>query len=254
MNNEELDALKLRVEIAKSEANEQVQKEQENNIIKSGNMPLTKSDAQNSSLMAYNENTELVDALMDTKKAVEIAKKQYEDINNQTSIAKKMGKVVNEKTNADIETAHLKVKDQQVDNKIKRAEQRNKLIQLNAEKKFLEREAKHKLTMQKFKQIKEKNYDLLLRYFRAKHKDDENKWVYDSDNNGNPIIHMPSRFSLCLVRFFDGLTTTLNQTADAVGGLNKVVFKSGIIILILAILFIPPLRQWLLSLIGIKIG
>ena len=217
------------------------------------NVALTNEDKKFGVLTNYQENSSeenaLVSTLMDTSEAVKIAKGEFANLKNQKNIAKKMNKVVNEKTNADIDSAHLQVEDQKVDNKIKRAEQRNRLIQLNAEKKFLEREAKHKLKMQKFKQIKEKNYDLLLKYYRAKHKDESGKWVYESDAEGNPIIHMPSSFNLHCVRFFDAMTSTLNQIAEAVGGLNKVVFKGGLIILILIFIFIPPFRSWILKLI-----
>lgn len=225
----------------------------ETNITDTKNLPINEEDMQNGILTQYNPDSvsenELVTTLMDTTEAVKIAKGEFANLKNQKNIAKKMGKVVSEKTNADIEKAQLQVEDQKVDNKIKRAEQRNKLIQLDAEKKLLEREAEHKLQMQKFKQIKEKNYDLLLKYFRAKHKDEHGKWVYESDQNGNPIIHMPSSFSLRLIRFFDATTSTLNQIAEAVGGLNKIVFKGGIVLFILLMLFVPPLRNWILSLI-----
>ena len=228
-------------------------REKEEKEIETRNMPLTVSDGQGVALTQYNEVEEnkLVSALLDTDEALDMAKKQFKNIKNQKDIAKKMEKVAKDKVNADIETADLQVKDQKVSNKIRRAEQRNKLIELNAEKKYLEKEAKHKLQMQKFKQMKEKNYDLLLRYFRAKHKDANGKWVYESDEQGNPIIHMPSRFSLTIVRFFDTLTNTLNQVADAIGGLNKVVFKGLFIILILLFVFVPSFRGWLLGLIGI---
>lgn len=228
-------------------------REQEEKEVKTRNMPLTIADGQGATLTEYKEieENQLVNALMNTDEAVKMAKEQFKNIKNQKDLAKKMEKVVTAKANADIESADLKVKEQEVSNKIKRAEQRNKLVQLNAEKKFLEKEAKHKLAMQKFKQMKEKNYDLLLRYFRAKHKDENGKWVYESDKEGNPIIHMPSRFSLAMVRFFDSLTNTLNQVADAVGGLNKVVFKGLFFVLILVVLLVPPVREWLLGLLGI---
>ena len=228
-------------------------REQEEKEIQTRNMSLTTADGQNASLTEYKEieNNQLVDALLDTTDALDMAKEQFKNIKNQKNIARKMENVAKEKVNADIESANLQVKDQQVSNKIKRAEQRNKLIQLNADKKYLEKEAKHRLKMQSFKQMKEKNYDLLLRYFRAKHKDENGKWVYETDAQGNPTIHMPSRFSLMLVRFFDTLTNTLNQVADAVGGLNKVVFKMLFIILLAIVLFVPPVREWLLGLIGI---
>ena len=227
----------------------------ESEIIKTKNIPLTVDDQKYSTLVEYNEiqSNGLVEALTDNSDAIKMAKEQYKSLHNQKNIAKSMNKVVADKTKADIETAHLKVNEQKVNNKITRAEQRNKLIQLNAEKKYLEREAKHKLQMQKFKQIKEKNYDLLLRYFRAKHKDENGKWVYENDSQGNPIIHMPSRFGLAMVRLFDSLTATLNQIADAVGGLNKVVFKGIGIILLMLLLFVPPFRQWLLGLLGINV-
>ena len=228
-------------------------REQEEKEVKTRNMPLTTTDGEGAKLVKYKEIEEnkLVGALLNTDEALDIAKKQFKNIKNQKDIARKMEKVAKDKVNADIDTANLQVKDQEVSNKIRRAEQRNKLIQLNADKKYLEKEAKHKLAMQKFKQMKEKNYDLLLRYFRARHKDENGKWVYETDAQGNPIIHMPSRFSLAMVRFFDTMTNTLNQIADAVGGLNKVVFKGLFFILLLVVLFVPPVREWLLGLLGI---
>lgn len=228
-------------------------REQEEKEVKTKIMPLTNADGQSATLVEYKEveDNKLVNALMNTDEAVKMAKEQFKNIKNQKDLAKRMEKVVTSKAKADIDTANLQVKDQEVNNKIRRAEQRNKLIQLNAEKTYLEREAQHKLKMQRFKQMKEKNYDLLLRYFRAKHKDENGKWVYETDAQGNPIIHMPSRFSLGCVRFFDSLTNTLNQISEAVGGLNKVVFKGMFFILILVVLFVPPVREWLLGLIGI---
>lgn len=234
----------------KIEAHEREVEEKE---VKTRNMALTTTDRENSTLIEYKEVEEnkLVDALLDTNDALDMAKKQFKNIKNQRDIAQKMEKVAKEKVNADIETANLKVKDQQVSNKIRRAEQRNRLIQLNAEKKYLEKEAKHKLQMQKFKQMKEKNYDLLLKYFRAKHKDENGKWVYETDAQGNPIIHMPSRFSLGMVRFFDSLTNTINQVADAISGLNKVAFRGIFFVLLGVFLLVPPAREWLLGLLGI---
>lgn len=199
------------------------------------------------------QNT-LVQALVNNETAIDIAKEQYQDLKNQKHIAKKMGKVVDKKTNADIETADLLVKDQIVSNKIKKAQQRNKLLELQNERVLLKKEQKHELSRQRARHIKEKHYDLLLRTCRKKQKDENGKWSFVDDKNGDPIINIPNKFTFFWIRLWDGLVSTLNQTSDILGAINKNVFKGLFIILLCLILFVPPLRAWLLALIGIHIG
>jgi hypothetical protein len=106
--------------------------------------------------------------------------------------------------------------------------------------------------MQRARQIREKYEDLLLRTCRKKQKDENGKWMFVDDENGRPIVNIPNKIRLFFLRTFDGLISTLNQTADIFGLLNKNVLKGGFIILILLLIFVPPLRVWLLGLIGIK--
>ena len=66
------------------------------------------------------DDNALVNALVNNETAVDIAKQKYQDQKNQKNIANKMGKVVNRKTNADIETANIKVEEQEKNNRVKK--------------------------------------------------------------------------------------------------------------------------------------
>jgi hypothetical protein len=202
--------------------------------------------------LAINEN-KFVDAMTSNNVAIEIAKKEYETLKNQEGIAKKIGKVIKENTEVEIETAKIKVEEKDKDNRVKRQEIKNDLLRLRNEKIYLKKEHKHKLQMQRARQIREKYEDLLLRTCRKKQKDENGKWMFVDDENGRPIVNIPNKIRLFFLRTFDGLISTLNQTADIFGLLNKNVLKGGFIILILLLIFVPPLRVWLLGLIGIKI-
>jgi hypothetical protein len=201
--------------------------------------------------LAINEN-KFVDAMTSNNVAIEIAKKEYETLKNQEGIAKKIGKVIKENTEVEIETAKIKVEEKDKDNRVKRQEIKNDLLRLRNEKIYLKKEHKHKLQMQRARQIREKYEDLLLRTCRKKQKDENGKWMFVDDENGRPIVNIPNKIRLFFLRTFDGLISTLNQTADIFGLLNKNVLKGGFIILILLLIFVPPLRVWLLGLIGIK--
>jgi hypothetical protein len=201
--------------------------------------------------LAINEN-KYVDAMTSNNVAIEIAKKEYETLKNQEGIAKKIGKVIKENTEVEIETAKIKVEEKDKDNRVKRQEIKNDLLRLRNEKIYIKKEHKHKLEMQRARQIREKYEDLLLRTCRKKQKDENGKWMFVDDENGRPIVNIPNKIRLFFLRTFDGLISTLNQTADIFGLLNKNVLKGGFIILILLLIFVPPLRVWLLGLIGIK--
>jgi hypothetical protein len=201
--------------------------------------------------LAINEN-KFVDAMTSNNVAIEIAKKEYETLKNQEGIAKKIGKVIKENTEVEIETAKIKVEEKDKDNRVKRQEIKNDLLRLRNEKIYIKKEHKHKLEMQRARQIREKYEDLLLRTCRKKQKDENGKWMFVDDENGRPIVNIPNKIRLFFLRTFDGLISTLNQTADIFGLLNKNVLKGGFIILILLLIFVPPLRVWLLGLIGIK--
>lgn len=205
---------------------------------------------QEQAVVVVENDNKLVDALVNNETAISIAKKQYEDLANQKQIAKKMGNVVNRKTNADIETADLLVKEQEVSNKVKKAEQRNKLLQLKNERTYLKREQKHRLQMQREKQLREKYGDLLLRTCRKKQKDENGKSVFVNDKNGDPIINVPSPFAFFWIRLWDSVISTLNQTADIFGALNKNVLKGGIFLIIMLLVFVPPFRSWIFGLIN----
>lgn len=206
-------------------------------------------EKQKQELVVKQENT-LVNALVNNETAIDIAKEQYQDLKNQKQIAKKMGNVVNKKTNADIETADLLVKEQIVNNKVKRAEQKNKLLELKNERVRLKKEQRHELAMQRARHLREKHEDLLLRTCRKRSKGADGKWVYHKDENGKDIINIPSAFAFFWIRLWDGIVSTLNQTADILGAINKNVLKGGLIILVLLLVFVPPFRSWILSLIS----
>jgi len=198
-----------------------------------------------------NNDNGLVNALMNNDTAISIAKEQYVDLKNQKKIAGKISKVVQEKTNADIESANVKVQDQKKNNKIERQRIKNELFKLKNDKMFLAREQKHKLAMQRKQHILEKYGDLILRYCRKKQKNDKGQYEY-LKADGKDVFNVPNRLQLFFMLIFDGIVASLNMTAEIFSGLNKVVWKGGLIILILLLIFIPPFREWLLSLTGIN--
>lgn len=200
------------------------------------------------------QENKLVNAVMENDTALEIAKAKFEDIKNQKNLANKMGKVVNKKANTDIESADLKVEQQRLANKVEKARQQNELLKCQEERKYLLKESKHRLQMQKFAQRKEKYADLLLRHCRKKVKNADGKWEYQTDKDGNAIINMPNAFTLFWLIVFDSIVMFLNQTADIFSGLNKVVFKVFWVVLICLVLFVQPIREWLFGLIGINLG
>ncbi len=200
------------------------------------------------------KDNKLVDSIMQNQTAIDIAKSSFSNLKNQKDIAKRMHKIVKDKTNKDLDTADLAVKDQDVSNKVKRQEQKNKLYKLQEEKKFLQRESRHKLNMQKNNQRKEKYADLLLRHCRKKVKDENGKYKFQLDKEGNPLINMPNGFVLFWLIFFDSIVQFLNQTGQIISETNKIVFKVFWIILICIVLFVPPIRNWLFGLIGLNLG
>lgn len=200
------------------------------------------------------QDNKLVNAVMENNTALELAKTKFEDIKNQKNLANKMGKVVNKKANADIESADLKVEQQRLANKVEKARQQNELLKCKQERKYLIKESKHKMTMQKFAHRKEKYGDLLLRHCRKRTKNAQGKWEFQTDKDGNAIINMPNTFTLFWLIVFDSVVMFLNQTADILSGLNKVVFKVFWALLICIVLFIPPIREFILGLIGINLG
>lgn len=233
-------------EIAQEELKEQSCKEKEYSVVE------TTNKVDNYELQT--QDNKLVNAVMENDTALEIAKAKFEDIKNQKNLASKMGKVVNKKANTDIESADLKVEQQRLANKVEKARQQNELLKCQEERKYLIKESKHRLQMQKFAQRKEKYADLLLRHCRKKIKNAQGKWEYQTDKDGNAIINMPNAFTLFWLIVFDSIVMFLNQTADIFSGLNKVVFKIFWIVLICLFLFIQPIREWLFGLIGINLG
>ena len=199
-------------------------------------------------------DNEFVQAMTNNEVAIQMARDGYNDIKNQKNIAKGIKKVAIDNTKTDIETAKIKVEDKKKNNKVKRQEIKNELYKLKQDKIYLEKESKHKLAMQRFNQRKEKYGDLLLRHCRKKVKNAEGKWEYQVDDNGDAIINMPNGFVLFWLIVFDSIVMFLNQTAEIFGSLNKIVFKVFWIILIVVVLFIPPVRQWLFGLIGLNLG
>lgn len=196
----------------------------------------------------------LVSELSNNEVAIQMAKESYNQLKNQKKIGKQIENVVKKNTQVDIETADIKVQEKDKNNKVKKAEIKNELLKLKNDKIYLKKEQKHRLEMQRAKQIREKYEDLLLRTCRKKQKDENGKWIFVDDENGKPIINVPGKFKLFWLRLFDGIISTLNQTADIFGALNKNVLRGGFLILFLLLLFVPPFRQWLFALIGIKLG
>lgn len=196
----------------------------------------------------------LVQQLSNNEVAMQMAKESYAALKNQKKISKQIEDVVKKNTQVDIETADIKVQEKDKNNKVKKAEIRNALLKLKNDKIYLEKEQKHRLEMQRAKQIREKYEDLLLRTCRKKQKDENGKWQFLDDENGKPIINIPGKFKLFWLKLFDGIVSTLNQTADIFGALNKNVLKGGFFLLLILILFVPPFREWLFNLIGIKLG
>ena len=199
-------------------------------------------------------DNEFVQAMTNNEVAIQMARDGYNDIKNQKNIAKGIKKVAIDNTKTDIESAKIKVEDKKKNNKVKRQEIKNELYKLKQDKIYLEKESKHKLAMQKFNQRKEKYGDLLLRHCRKKVRNAEGKWEYQVDDKGDAIINMPNGFVLFWLIVFDSIVMFLNQTADIFGSLNKIVFRVFWIILIIIVLFVPPVRQWLFGLIGLNLG
>ena len=197
-------------------------------------------------------NNKFIDQMTDNAVALDMAKDEYAKLKNQKKIADKIGKVAKENTEAEIESASLKVKEKDKNNKVKKQEIKNELLKLRNERILLEKEQKHALIMQRAKHLREKYEDLLLRTCRKKQKDENGKWQFINDENGKPVVNIPSKFSFFWLRLFDGIISTLNQTAEIIGLLNKNVLKGGLILLILLLIFIPPFRIWLFGLIGIS--
>lgn len=263
MNTEELDKFVEEQIKAKAEAEAKIERQTNNTQDDVSEEDIVEQSCQENPVVVKEaidkyqletQNNKLVNTIMQNDTAISIAKQKFEELKNQKQLATKMGKVVNKKADADIETADLKVEQQRVANKVEKARQKNELLKCKNERKFLKRESKHNLSMQKFEQRKEKYGDLLLRHCRKKIKNAEGKWEYQFDKNGNAIINMPNGFILFWLIVFDSIVMFLNQTADIFAGLNKVVFKTFWIILICIILLVPAFRQWLFGLIGLNIA
>lgn len=215
------------------------------------NVPAVKSQDK---FEMQTKNNNFVEAMTDNSVAIDIAREKYNTLKNQKKIGKQIEDVVKKNTETEIKSAEIKVQEKDKNNKVKQAEIKNELLRLENERIYLKKERKHKLDMQRAQHIRDNYEDLLLRTCRKKQKDANGKWVYVKDKDGNDIINVPGRFKLFWLRLFDGIISTLNQTADIFGALNKNVLKGGFILLVFALLFIPPFREWLIGLIGIKLG
>lgn len=197
-------------------------------------------------------DNKFVNAMTNNEVAVQMARDEYNSLKNQKTIAKGIKKVAIDNTKTDIDSANIQVEEKRKNNKVKRQEISNELYRLKKERQFLEKEQKHRLEMQRAEQIREKYEDLLLRTCRKKQKGEDGKYHYINDENGKPIVNIPGKFRFFWIRLFDGIVSGLNQTAEILSALNKNVLKGGLIILILALLLIPPFREWVINLIGIK--
>lgn len=233
---------------------EQEQIAQEKELVQS---PVVVDNVQNVPVdsRAFEEqvrDNQFVNAMTDNAVAVQMAKDQYGNIKNQKSIAKGIKDVAIDNTKTEIDSAKIKVEEKKKNNKVKRQEINNELFRLKKEREYLERDQKHRLEMQRAQHLKEKYEDLLLRTCRKKQKGEDGKYHFVNDKDGNPVVNIPSKFRFFWIRLFDGLVSTLNQTAEIFGALNKNVLKGGLIILILLLLLVPPFRNWLFGLIGIK--
>lgn len=213
---------------------------------------ITVSNTSNFSTQVANNG--LINALSNNDVAIQMAQDSYNALKNQKKIGKSIEKVVKKNTEVDIESADIRVQEKDKNNKVKKAEIKNELLRLKNEKTYLKREQRQKLAMQRAEHIREKYEDLLLRTCRKKTKGEDGKWKYHKDENGKDIINIPGKFKLFWLRLFDGIVSTLNQTAEIFGALNKNVLKGGFIILVLLLIFVPPFRSWLLGLIGINFG
>lgn len=197
-------------------------------------------------------DNQFVNAMTDNAVAVQMAKDEYGNIKNQKSIAKGIKDVAIDNTKTDIDSAKIKVEEKKKNNKVKRQEISNELYRLKKEREYLEKEQKHRLEMQRAQHLKEKHEDLLLRTCRKKQKGEDGKYHFVNDENGNPVVNIPGKFRFFWIRLFDGIVSTLNQTAEIFGALNKNVLKGGLIIIILLLLLVPPFRNWVFGLIGVK--
>jgi hypothetical protein len=193
------------------------------------------------------ERKDIVSEIADNKVAIEIAKQKYNELGQQKKFANKISDVVARKSNADIDSASIKVESQEKDNKVARAKIRNELIKLRADKKYIRREQKHRLEMQRKEHIEDKYKDLLMRTCRKRQKDENGKWQYMDEYN------VPSSIKLGILLFFDTIISTLNAVALVFGALNKTVLKGLFIILLVLFLFVQPFREMMLGLIGITI-
>ncbi len=214
-----------------------------------------KHEIQNQNFENQVKDNGLVQELSNNEVAIQMAKESYAALKNQKKIGKQIESVVKKNTQVDIETADIKVQEKDKNNKVKKAEIKNELLKLKNDRIYLEKEQKHRLEMQRAQQIREKYEDLLLRTCRKKQKDENGKWQFiDDPITGKPVINIPGKFKLFWLKLFDGIVSTLNQTADIFGALNKNVLKGGFFLLLILILFVPPFREWLFALIGIKLG
>ena len=184
--------------------------------------------------------------------AIDIAKQKYENVNKQKKIGDKIEKVATRKTNADIEEVNTAVEEQEKNIKVRKQRIKNELLALNNERVYLMREQKHRLKLQKFNQRKEKYGDLMMKYCRRKQKDEHGKMVYLKDNDGNYILNYPNGFTLFFLLLFDTIVMTLNQIMEVLTTTNKVVIKGFFILLVCLILFVEPIRNFFLGIIGIK--
>lgn len=182
-----------------------------------------------------------VDEMTNNEVATELAKQANDDIKNQEKIAKKIHKVVQKNTNADIDHVDVNVKEKEVNNKVRRTELNNTLLKLHKERIYIKKEQKHRLQMQKLGQRKEKYLELLTRHKKI-----------TFDENGKTIINMPNTFTLFFLIILDSFVQFLNLFSEVLGKINKTFIKGFLIILILLFVFISPFREWIFGLIGIK--
>lgn len=195
----------------------------------------------NSSTQEFFKNKYFISELTNNATAAELARQANEDIKNQEKIAAKITKVVQQNTNADIETAEVFVKEKNVDNKVKKQQLKNTLLKLKKERLFIKRDEQHRLQVQKLNHRKEKYSELLTRH---------KKVIYDKD--GNMVINLPNAFVLFFLVVLDSIVQFLNLFTEVLSKINKTFLKGFIIFLIILFIFLPPFRNFIINLIGIK--
>lgn len=213
---------------------------EENEIIKENFLTVeeSKNEIRENSIGVLAVNTNLDNTLNIAHQS--IVEKASEQINDKAKIDKKaktLTELVDKKFAVDAETKNVEIEEQDVNNKAKKKELRNRLIVLRNEAKRIKKEQKNLNKQQRIEHKNATKAALWETYGKAL-----TELGYD---------YVPNKLTLAILMFLVGAKAFINGMNKIGNALVKCLKWAFVIGFILVIVFsIPASRQWILNVLG----